>query len=71
MEKKERERDGAKGYSFFFFFRGKEKIPSRLHTQRGARLRARSHSPEIMTQAKIKSLMLNGPSHPGTPKRVF
>ena len=45
----------------------KERILSRLHTQRRARCRAWSHNPGIMTWPKIKSRMLNRLSHPGTP----
>jgi len=55
--------------SFFFFFfkregeRGEwvgegERLLNRLHAQRGAQHRARSHNPEIMTWAEIKSRCL-------------
>lgn len=39
--------------------RVRERISSSLHTQQGARHQVRSHNPEVMTQAKIKSQVLN------------
>ena len=57
---------------FFFFLdggrsrrRGRERLPSRLHAQRRAWHGARSHNPETITWAEIKSRMLNWLSHPG------
>ena len=47
--------------------RGRERIPSRLHTQHGARCGARSHDPGITTRAEIESQTLNPLSHPGAP----
>ena len=47
--------------------RERERILSTLQAQDRAQHGARSHEPEIMTQAKIKSLMLNQISPPGTP----
>ena len=43
----------------------------RLPAECGAWHRARSHDPEIMTWAEIKSWMLNQFSHPGTPNQCF
>jgi len=51
--------------------RRRERILSRLHVQHRAWRGARSHDPEIMTWAKIKSQMLNRLSHPGTPLKDF
>lgn len=47
--------------------RGREKILSRLHPQNGARCRAWSQNPKVMTWAKVKSTMLYRLSHPGAP----
>ena len=48
----------------------REIISSRLPVEHRAQsgLQLRSHDPEIMTCAKIKSQMLNQLSYPGTPK---
>ena len=43
----------------------RERILSRLHAHHGARCRAQSHNPEIMTWAKVKSWTLNQLSHSG------
>lgn len=44
-----------------------EGISSRLPTEHRSGYKAQSHDPEIMTQAEIKSQMLNRLSHSGTP----
>ena len=46
---------------------GRERILSRFHPQCGAQHRAWSYDPEIMSQATIKSWMLNQLKHPGDP----
>ena len=51
--------------------REKERISSRLPTECRAWYSTLSHDPEIMTQAKIKSRMLNWLSHPGTPLFIY
>ena len=50
--------------------RERERILSRPHAQCRAQCGARSHHPEIMTRAKINSMMLNRLSHPGAPHVV-
>ena len=49
-------------------YRGRERIISRFRAQQGAHYGARSHDPEIMTWADIRSQMLNWLSHLGAPK---
>ena len=47
--------------------RDRERMSSTLCTEPGARLRAPSQDPEIMTWARVRSWMLSPWSHPGTP----
>ena len=49
----------------------KERMSSRLPTERGAWHRAWSHHSETVTQSKIKSWTLNQRSHPGAPRAQF
>ena len=46
--------------------RDKERILSRLPTEQGAQHGAPFQDPEIMTQTKIKSQLLNQQNHPGS-----
>ena len=48
--------------------RGRERISSKFHAQRGVWHGAQFHDSGITTWAKIKSQSLNWLSHPGTPK---
>ena len=45
----------------------RKRVLGRLHPQHGSQCRARSHNPERMTSAKIKSQMLNQLSYPDAP----
>ena len=59
---REREHEWGRGKE-----RGREGIPSRLHSLHSVWHRAQSHDCKIMTWAEIKSQILNWLSHPGVP----